>query len=52
MALISSASNTGSNIEFIRSGKSFIYMLRTIETLELILGETKCSNVSQSEKTF
>jgi hypothetical protein len=43
MTLVSSANNNGSHIQFILRGRSFIYILRTTQALELINGELHVS---------
>jgi len=54
ITLVSSANNIGSNTEFIFRGRSFIYMyiLRTTEALELILGELHVSIYPKQRKHF
>jgi hypothetical protein len=49
MTLVSSANNIGSDVEFILRGRSFTYV-RTIEALELILGEIHVSVYSSQRK--
>ena len=49
---MSSASNIGSDTEFVLGGKSYIYMLRTTEALELILGKLHISIYPGQRKYF
>ena len=51
MILISSASNIGSDIEFILSGKSFKYVMNNTGP-RIDPWETSCFNIPQSEKHF
>jgi len=51
MTLVSSANNTGHNVEFFLRGRSFMYIMKN-RALELILGELYVSMSPSQRKIF
>jgi len=52
MTLVSSTNKIVSDTEFILSGRSFVLVLKTIEAIELILGELDVSLYPSQRKDF
>jgi len=50
--LVSPTNSTGSDSEFILRGRSFIYILQTMEALALILGELHVSRYPSQRKNL